>query len=41
MKEKKSAYVFGDGVVWEIVDKNIVHSCFIFLNKGSMQKKRT
>jgi hypothetical protein len=24
MKEKKSAYVFGNGVAWEIVDKNIV-----------------
>jgi hypothetical protein len=31
-------YVFGDGVVWEIVDKNIVHSYLIFLNKGWMQK---
>jgi len=38
MKEKKSAYVFGDGVAWEIVDKNIVQFCFIFLNKGWMQK---
>jgi hypothetical protein len=24
MKETKCAYVFGDGVAWEIVDKNIV-----------------
>jgi hypothetical protein len=33
MKEKKCAYVFGDGVAWEIVYKNIVQSCLIFLNK--------
>jgi len=26
VKEKKCAYVFGDGVAWEIVAKNIVQS---------------
>jgi hypothetical protein len=31
--ERKCAYVFWDGVAWEIVDKNIVQSCLIFLNK--------
>jgi hypothetical protein len=25
-ERKKCAYVFGDGVAWEIVDKNIVQS---------------
>jgi hypothetical protein len=34
MKEKKYAYVFGDGVAWEIVDKNNFQSCLNFLNKG-------
>jgi hypothetical protein len=35
VKERKCAYVFGDGVAWEIVDKNIVRSCFFYIfNKG-------
>jgi hypothetical protein len=29
VKERKCAYVFGDGVAWEILDKNIVW-CFSF-----------
>jgi hypothetical protein len=34
MKKKKYAYMFGDGVAWEIVDKNNFQSCLNFLNKG-------
>jgi hypothetical protein len=41
MKEKKSAYVFGDGMAWEIIYKTIVQSCLIFLNKRWMWKKKT
>jgi hypothetical protein len=41
VKERKCAYVFGDGVAWEIVDKNIVRSFFYFFNNnGSTQKKK-
>jgi hypothetical protein len=35
-KERKCAYVFEDGMAWEIIDKNIVWSCFFLFsfNKG-------
>ncbi len=40
VKVRKCAYVFGDGVVWEIVNKNIARPCFLFFKVKGECKKR-